>query len=134
MQMLLKTSAIVTFIALTALPMKPEEVQAHKGRMVSVAVLEQDIQTAVQMRSSRLAARAADSLASVLTKEEAYWNRTQLEDAIALSKKNTEAAKLIAKAARASRFDDARLGIERLQANCVACHGSHPENRVPIQN
>jgi hypothetical protein len=132
--MLLKTWAAVTLIALTALPMKPEDVQAHKGRMVQVAVLEQDIQNAVHARARAQIVRAADSLAGVLAKEEAYWQKTQLEDAIELAKKNTAAAKAIAAAGRARRYDDARLGVERLQANCVACHGSHPENRVPIQN
>lgn len=132
--MLLKTSAIVTMIALTALPMKPEDVQAHKGRMVQVAVLEQEIQNAVHAKAGPRIARTADALAGVLAKEEAYWEKSQLADAIELAQSNTAAARAIAGAGRARRYADARLGVERLQANCVACHGSHPENRVPIQN
>jgi hypothetical protein len=132
--MLLKTSAIVTLIALAALPMKPEDVQAHKGRMANVAVLEQDLQNAIHARAARRAARAADAMVVFLAREEAYWEKTQLDDPIRLARKNTADARAISAAARARRYDDARLGIERLQSNCVACHGSHPENRIPLQN
>ncbi len=117
-------------VSVATIPLSPAEVQAHRMRMISTEMLESQVEDALASKELRAAARAAKSLAPILAAEERYWDKTGLSDALSYARRNRQAAARLAEATRHGELGEASAELDAMRANCVACHGSHPENRT----
>ncbi len=118
--------------AITQMPMSPADVQAHRSRMIATQLLEQKVENALAARSRRTAAAGARDLVPILEKEQQYWDRTGVEDAMMFAERNLGTAKRLADVTKRGDLAKAGFELDALRANCVACHGRHPDTRVHV--
>ena len=125
---------VITLVgtSIASVPLPAAEVQAHRARMFSTQLLEQKIENALAAKSRRDAAAGARDLVPILLEEQRYWDRSGVEDALALAQNNLRTAQRLADETRRGDLRRASATLDDVRAHCVACHGRHPENRVNV--
>ncbi|MEO6341180.1 MAG: hypothetical protein ABIO39_14150 [Caulobacteraceae bacterium] len=111
---------------------QPYEVAAHRQRMKDAERLMTGALDGVTQHSKGKAASAGRKLSSLLAKEEAYWRRSGLDDALSVAQRSLAAAGEITRSAEAGQFEPAAAAVGEVRATCIGCHELHPENRILI--
>lgn len=125
-----KLGLAAALLAFAASTVTGAEVAAHKARMDDAQDVQYDLKDGLDAKDAAKAGKAASDLGKLLAFEDAYWRKTGLADAEALSVKASAANQAIAVAAGAGRWDDAGKAYGDLQSACRSCHDLHPEKRV----
>jgi len=114
------------------MPMPVAEVQAHRSRMIATQLLEQKIENALAIKSRRQAREGAKALTPMLVEEEKYWDRANVADALQFAQRNASTARRLEAEAGRGDLKAVSVSLDALRANCVACHGRHPETRMNV--
>jgi hypothetical protein len=127
-------SLVVVLIgsAIATVPVSPDDVRAHRVRMISTQILEQQIEDALSMESRGDAAAAARELLPILSQERDYWDRANVEDALVIAVRHYQTAERLSEEASRGDLAGAHRTLESLRTTCVACHGRFPESRVIV--
>jgi hypothetical protein len=106
-------------------------VARHKARMDSAQDVRDDLQDALDAKSSVKVAESAGKLVEFGQREREYWSAAGISAAVKLSQNNLEAARAIEVTAKAGNFEGARAAFVHLNDTCRACHDLHPEKQLP---
>jgi len=69
----------------------------------------------------------AQKLAQDFTQAEGFFKAMKAQDAVDMAQGNIDAAKAVAKAAKANDMDAAKASAGTIQKSCKACHSVHRE-------
>jgi hypothetical protein len=110
--------------------MAADETARHKEWMDAAQDLTYDLKDALDAKSSEKAAEPAEKLIKLGEREEEYWTKAKLEDAVKLARQNLAASRAVAAAAKDGQFDRALQAYAELETSCRTCHDLHFEKRL----
>jgi hypothetical protein len=104
----------------------PEE---HTAWMDDAGEAQEDAADAVQAKDAAKLAVAAEKIAGLMSKTEAYWAGKHAADIVTLAQESRTLAAQLATVAKAGKLDEAAASLAKMNANCTVCHELHPEKR-----
>jgi cytochrome c556 len=110
--------------------MAEDEAARHKEWMDTAQDLTYDLKDALDAKSSERAAEPTEKLVKLGEREEEYWTKAKLHDAVKLARQNLAASRAVAAAAKDGQFDRALQAYAELQTSCRSCHDLHFEKRL----
>jgi len=125
---------ILPFISLLLLAAADDERAQHKARMNTAQDVKDDLKDALDGKSREKALEPAETLVKLAEQEEAYWQKTKLDDAVKLAQQNLANSRAIVGAVKEEHFDKAVQAFGDLEKTCRACHDLHPEKRLTSGN
>jgi hypothetical protein len=122
-------SVIGAFLAIP-LAADEHELQAHRDWMDEAQDLQDTLKVALPDKDAKAAAETAEKLVSILEREQKFWAKTNLKDAIKLADGALAASRDLAKSAKAANFDQAKQDYSSMIKNCMTCHDAHYEEKL----
>jgi hypothetical protein len=110
-------------------PDKPPDAETHKSWMNDAGDAQEDLREALAAKDGKAAATAALKIEGLMAQTEKYWAARHAEDIVKLAQTSRTLSRSVATEAGADKIDAAKEALQKLSANCNACHDLHPEKR-----
>ena len=126
-----KVSLLIGICMLAALAIT---IWAQQAPPTDLSPVMKDVQaTQTKMVADMMAGNGADVAADAVklredfTQAQGFFKAMKAQDAVDLAQGNIDAAKAVAKAAKANDMDAAKASAGTIQKSCKACHSVHRE-------
>ena len=108
---------------------KDPRAEAQKAVMDDMADAQEDLRDALATKDGEAVSVAALKIEGFMAKTESYWAAKRAADIVKLAQTSRALSKDVAAAGAANKILVAQAALEKLSANCNACHDLHPEKR-----
>jgi hypothetical protein len=103
------------------------ELDAHRKWMDDAQDRKDDIREALAAKDRAKLLAGVKAMDGLTAREQAFWARTNIQQAKDLAVRNRKESQALLVAAKAGRFDEAEKAFAQLEKTCTACHDLHFE-------